>query len=566
MYKIIFKSFDYLKKRFLIINFSFLVILSFIAIILEIASISSIPILFTSLLGLETKIIIFSNFKFLKETNSYQIGFIVLVLFLIKNIFISLIFYYENRFVERINVYVKSDIYKKLIYFPYSELSNFSNSKITSLVIEAGSNYASLFGLLINLIRESLLLISILVFLIFTIPFYTVFILFLFGGIIYLFYFIINKKLKKIGKNIQNLFKLLVKNINDNFLSLEILKIYKKEKFFYDNFHKKNKEKEINQFHFNFINKLPKIIIELVSITFLVTITLIYFSMNFTSTQIIEIISVLSVSILRIIPLLNSFTTSLIFLKRIEYPSNEVLKILNTKFNKTSDIFLRLDRKIRNFDVKKINFEIKNLSFSYNQKTKIFKNLNLKFNTGDFAVLKGYSGFGKTTFLKLIIGFLKPDSGKITFNNKDIFSHLSEWYSYIGYVPQNFIILNEQLRKNIAFGCKENEIDNNKIRNVLKQVGLYEYISKRKNNIYEVINSKSNNFSGGQLQRIAIARALYFEPKILIMDEPTNSLDKENEKKIVLMLKKLDKIDIKIIVSHSPDVLKICNKIVNFKK
>ncbi len=566
MYKIVLKSFDYLKKKFLIFNFSFLIILSFLAIILELASIGSIPILFTNLLGLESNLLFFSNFNFLKEINLYQLGFFVLILFLLKNIFLTSIFYFENRFVEKISVYVKSDIYKKLTYFPYSKLSNFSNSKITSFVIEAGSNYSSLFGLLINIIRESLLLIAIIIFLLFTIPIFTIVILFSFGGIIYLFYFFTNKRLKSIGQNIQNLFKSLVKNINDNFLSLEILKIYKKEKFFYDNFHRTNKEREKNQFYFNFINKLPKILVELISIIFLVMVILIYSSINFTSTQIVEIISILSVSVLRMIPLLNSFITSLVFLKRIEYPANEIIKILNTKYDQNLNSFLKSNQKIKNFNLKKIILEINNLSFSYNHKTKIFKKLNLRFYSGDFVALKGDSGFGKTTFLKLILGFLKPDSGKIKFNKKDINSHLSEWYSYIGYVPQNFVILNDQLRKNIAFGCKENEIDNNKIRHVLKQVGLYEFISKRKKNIYEVINSKINNFSGGQLQRIAIARALYFEPKILIMDEPTNSLDKENEKKIVLMLKKLDKIHIKMIVSHSSDVLKICNKIINFKK
>ncbi len=567
MYKVIIKSFDYLKKNLLIPHFLFLVFLSLFATVLELASIGSIPILFTALLGLDSNSTILSNFEFLKEIDLYKIAIFVLFLFILKNIFLTIIFYLENRFIEKISVLIKSDIYKKLIFFPYSKLNNFSDSKNTSLVIEAGSNYSSLFGLLINIIRESLLLIVIIIFLILTIPIYTIVILFLFGGIIYVFYFFTNKKLKKIGQNIQNLFKSSVKNINDNFISLDILKIYKKESFFLNLFNKINKEKEKNQFFFNFINKLPKVLIEVISIIFLVTVILIFTKINFTSTQIIEIISILAVSVIRMIPLSNSLTTSLIFFKRIEYPSNEVLKILNTNIKLDFESSNDLNKQHRKINLKKkIVLEIKNLSFSYNKKDKILKKLNLKLKSGDFVALKGYSGFGKTTLLKLILGFLRPNSGEIKLNNNNINSFLSEWYSLIGYVPQNFVILNDQIRRNIAFGCKENEIDNKKVKDILKKVGLYEFIFKRKKNIYENINPRSNNFSGGQLQRIAIARALYFNPKILIMDEPTNSLDKESEKKIVMMLKKLKNIHIKIIVSHSNEVIKICNKEVTFQK
>lgn len=564
MIKIINNSFLYLRKKFLIKKFFFLIFLSFLSTILEIASLGSIPILFTSLLSNESTLPMF-NFEFLEKLNLYQLGFLVCLLFVIKNLFLTIIYYLENKFVEKINVHIKFDIYKHLIYFPHLKLSNISDSKITSLVIEAGASYASFFNFLINAIRESLLLIIIIIFLTLTIPNYTIVILSLFGGFIYLFYFFINKKLKIMGKKIQNLFKAQVKNVNENFISLDILKIYQKENFFLKKFNKINKEKEKLGFNINFINRLPKILIELLSIFFLVSITLLFFSINFTSTQIIEILSILAVSVIRFVPLLNSLVTSLIFMKKIEYPASEIIKILNSKYYRQIQINEKSKLKNKNNEVKKIFIEIKNLVFSYNEKNKIFKKLNMKISSGDFIALSGYSGFGKTTLLKLILGFLKPDKGEIKLNNQNINLNLKKWYSLIGFIPQNTVILNDQIRKNIAFGCEEKEINNKKIDETLKKVGLYDFIYRRKKNIYEIINPKSDNFSGGQVQRLAIARALYFNPKILVMDEPTNSLDTENEEKIIRMIKKLNQIDIKIIVSHSPKVVKLCGKNINLK-
>ena len=231
MIKIIKNSFIYLRKKFLIINFFFLIFLSFLATILEIVSLSSIPILFTSILSKETSLPIL-NFKILEELNLYQLGFLICVLFLIKNFFLTIIYYLENKFIEKINVNIKFDIYKHLIYFPYNKLTKISDSNFTSLVIEAGSHYASFFNFMINTIRESLLLLVIVIFLILSIPNYTVAILFSFGVFIYLFYFFINKKLRNIGKKIQILFNAQIKNVNENFISLDILKIYQKENFF----------------------------------------------------------------------------------------------------------------------------------------------------------------------------------------------------------------------------------------------------------------------------------------------------------------------------------------------
>jgi ABC-type bacteriocin/lantibiotic exporter with double-glycine peptidase domain len=219
-------------------------------------------------------------------------------------------------------------------------------------------------------------------------------------------------------------------------------------------------------------------------------------------------------------------------------------------------------KKLNLFDSKKnFLFQIKNLKFSYD-KINIFKNLNFKINKDKIVGIIGESGAGKTTFLKVLLGLYNPTGGSIKLNNKNIFNNIQNWQELLGYVPQTTVLINDQIRKNVAFGCREDEIDDDRVYKALKQVDLLKIVNKRKLKIYSNLNPKMNNLSGGQLQRLAIARALYFNPKILIMDEPTNALDVKNEIKIFKMLKKIKNIKIKFIVTHSSNLIKYCEAII----
>ena len=183
---------------------------------------------------------------------------------------------------------------------------------------------------------------------------------------------------------------------------------------------------------------------------------------------------------------------------------------------------------------------------------------------GDIIGISGKSGSGKSTLIDLLIGLLKPTNGKILIDKKDLVQVEHNWQSIVGYVPQTVYLLNESIKRNIAFELDDEKIDDNKVNDVIKKVQLSNLVSRMRDGINTNIGDKGLNLSGGEKQRIGIARCLYKNPKVIIMDEATASLDTETETIILKeILNNLIKDLLVIMISHNTTVLKnYCNKII----
>ena len=192
--------------------------------------------------------------------------------------------------------------------------------------------------------------------------------------------------------------------------------------------------------------------------------------------------------------------------------------------------------------------------------------MNLEINKNDIVGIIGESGSGKSTIINLLLCLLKPSSGSIDIDGVDIQENIHSWRKYIGYVPQNIFITDDTLKKNIAFGITENEISQDRIVQSLEFSKLKKYVDKQKDGIETLIGDKGSKISGGELQRLGLARALYNKPQVLILDEFTSSLDFNTEKQILDEIEKLkNKITI-ILITHRESTLKICDKIIKLEK
>jgi ABC-type bacteriocin/lantibiotic exporter with double-glycine peptidase domain len=254
------------------------------------------------------------------------------------------------------------------------------------------------------------------------------------------------------------------------------------------------------------------------------------------------------------LPSFNRITLAVINLKTYEYTLEIIDKIIPV--SGTVNKSLRNINPFQSFKISKISYKYPNTS-KY-----LFENFSLEVIKGDIIGISGESGSGKSTLIKIIAGLLKPNFGEVYYNNEICNDDLiSLWQHKIGYVRQNVFVYNSSMKNNIAFGVDEQFIDYNKLNYALKLSNLEEFIASNEYGIEYNIGENGSKLSGGQIQRVGIARAIYFDSEIILFDEPVSSLDDIAQIKIIKTISDLAKKDFTIIISsHQKQVFKYCNK------
>ena len=237
--------------------------------------------------------------------------------------------------------------------------------------------------------------------------------------------------------------------------------------------------------------------------------------------------------------------------------------------------FLSINIKIKNIDLINENFlnnkstelifekevNIKNISFKYPGETKdIIKNLSFKIQKNSLFGIHGESGSGKTTLINLILGLIEPSNGQLLCDNTNIDKNkVSSWQDLISYVPSNYLLLNSSIKSNVAYGKHKNEINEKNVLRALEDAQLDNFMRLSGINTDFIIEEDGKNLSAGQIQRMCISRALYRNTPILILDEPTSNLDKENAYKIIKLIKSVKNLTT-IIVSHDSNIINMCDQ------
>ena len=203
----------------------------------------------------------------------------------------------------------------------------------------------------------------------------------------------------------------------------------------------------------------------------------------------------------------------------------------------------------------------KSVSFAYQETDEVLKDINLTIELGTKVGIVGRSGSGKSTLINLLLGFLGPTKGDILYQGKSIFTDIANWHSEVSYVPQLISLIDASIDENVAFGTDLKDIDTNKVNKALIAAELHNLRSGLMDNKLNEIELRKQ-MSGGQLQRLALARAFYKDAKVLIIDEGTSSLDVETEHNInqSIMANSMDKTV--IFISHRLSALKDCDKII----
>ena len=295
---------------------------------------------------------------------------------------------------------------------------------------------------------------------------------------------------------------------------------------------------------------------------------LIYSSMIYGNDQvqfssIFPTLAALALGSQRILPILNKLYVDYITIKAKSHQIDEVIEIL--------DEGKILNDKKKHLKDEKINFKktiiFKNVFFSYDKKKNTLENINLTIKKGSKIGIIGRTGQGKSTFLDLFMGLLSQDKGEIFIDDHKLSKeNILDWQTKISQVPQKIFLSDDTFLKNIAFGIKDDEIDFERVELVSKKSQIHSFIADNDDGYYQKVGERGIKLSGGQIQRVGLARALYkLTSEIIIFDEATNSLDNETEKLVMEELYKMDKKLTIIIVAHRLNTLENCDNIFEIK-
>lgn len=546
-------------------NFKLLILMMFFAMILETIGIASIlPVI--NLLTNKTTNIFFINDSFFNGLNERNLillfSSVILFIYLIKNIYLMYYYFLESKFSYNVRFNLGARLFNHYLSRPFSFHLDIHSSKLITKITQETTLAGNAIMQLSILVTEALIASGIIFLLLVIKPTETVIIIILiilFGS---LFYFFSKKRSLIYGSKLVEFQKSKMKILNESLNSIKEIILFKAKNYFSLKFQKKSNEVSEYGYKMSFINRLPKIYFEIVVLLMVVSIIIISKYNNEDTLSTIGTLSIFLISSLKIIPSLNKIVTSLQGIKYSQAAIESLKKDVDDIKNFISD---KNDN--RNLTNKKFErLTLKDLSFSYNFKDeKVLEKINLDISSGEFIAVIGKTGVGKSTFLNLLTGILEPTEGDILINDKSIKGNHENLRNLIGFVPQNIYLFDDTIKKNIAFGVQEENISNEKILKSSTLAQLTKFISKLENNFEFNIGENASKVSGGQKQRIAIARALYNDPPILILDEPTSSLDKETTKEIHQYLKILSKNKTIIMVSHKIDDNSLFSKIFEIK-
>ena len=492
----------------------------------------------------------FSNQQFLFIT----LGFIV-ILYFFKSLFLVFLTHKQNRFLSNTIASISNRLFFNYMNQPYKfHLNRNASDLIKNIQVEI--YYFQTFLLsLITIFIEGGFVISVLATLIYIEPIGAISIGVFYGFLSIIFLQFTKKKLNAWGSLRESLDAQVSKVSLEGLGGIKDILILGKTGFFIEEYSKKNYLKARVNANQGTVSQIPRFYLELISIVGLVSFIILLLLQGKDPAILVTILGVFVAATFRMIPSLNRIIAAMQSMKYL-MPS------VDTIFNEIKN---NIGREVNYNSSQKCIFknhiEFKNITFGFAEEQNVLENINLKIKKGQTIGFIGESGSGKSTLVDMIIGLHEPISGEILIDGICDFQISQSWRNNIGYVSQTIYLIDDSILKNIALGIPENEINFNKVNEVLKQVQLEKFINNLELGVKTKVGERGVQLSGGQRQRIGIARALYHNPNILILDEATSALDSETEKEVMESIKNLKGDKTIIMIAHRISTLVDCDEI-----
>ena len=486
---------------------------------------------------------IFSDFS----TESILI--ITILFFVIKSFITMIISWLQYRFSFRIQAEISAKLLKKYVNEDYQKFKSYNSSYLTRNIYTEAGVFRKIILQFVMFVFEIILCILLIAAVILISPMIISSIILLLSLIILIYLFLTKNLINKWGKLRVKYSGKILFEINEILNGIKEISIYMKQKFFINRY-KNTYSRYISLAILNgVIKSFPRPFLETLTVLFFIISIGLLFQYNYDKTYILLILTLIISASVKLMPsavkIINIYQQLKFFKPSAELIYNEL--------HKFKDIQLP-NQKLK--DINKIS--ISNLSFKINDK-QLFDNTNVEFNKGEIVTIFGSNGSGKTTLIDITMGLIKPDHGEVLINDEINYKNS---INEIGFVPQTVFLFDDTIYNNILIGSSNlDNVDNDKINKLVTHVTLDDFVKQLKEGLDTIVGQSGKLVSGGEASKIGLARALISDPKILILDEFSNTLDERSKIKIMEYFQTIKKDKIIIIITHDKNIKEFSDKI-----
>ncbi len=487
----------------------------------------------------------------------------LVLVFVIKNIFLYFMNVVQLRFVYTNQFATSRRMMINFMKRPYEYYLNADTSVIQRNITSDVNNMYGLILSVLQLTSEVIVFVCLVVILLSQDAQMTIFIAGLLIVVLMIIKYVIKPVMQRAGRENQDYYSGLYKWIEESVTGIKEIKIAGRENYFINGYADCGAGYVNAVQKYNLYNSTPRLLIETVAIAGMIGYMLFLMQTGVSIRQVAPSLSVLALAAARLLPSanrINTYTTSIAYFEPFFMNVSDHLQAEIHDEDMTYDEHVYRRRET----VEKLplhrEISLEHISYKYpNTDVYILKEANLKIPVGKSVGIVGTSGAGKTTIVDVLLGLLAPAEGRILADGVEVRAHYKEWLKNIGYIPQTIFMLDSTIRKNVAFGVPDDEIEEERVWAALKEAQLDTYIRSLPDGLDTSIGERGIRLSGGQRQRIGIARALYEDPEVMVLDEATSALDGETEAAIMESINRLHGKKTLVIIAHRLTTIEKCD-------